>query len=87
MNYPTAKQQGSKGFRDFRQPNILIEKTVDMMPSKALIRMQHELAFIKLGVTSARLLRLNNTALCDGVKITVVEFFDIAKGFRHDSLE
>ena len=36
-----------EGFRDYRQSNTLVENIGDMTPSKALIRMQHELIYMK----------------------------------------
>lgn len=37
----------SGGFRDVRQPSVLVEKMGDLAPSKALVRMQHELEYMK----------------------------------------
>ncbi len=37
----------SEGFRDVKQRSVLVEKIGDLVPSKALIRMQHELEYMK----------------------------------------
>ena len=39
--------ENDEGFRDVKKQSVLVEKISDLAPSKALVRMQHELEYMK----------------------------------------